>query len=213
MAGIKLVCFDVDGTLVDGICWLFLTKGLGCSIESHVDIFQQAKSGKISFRQGEEMLVSMYRQSNQATKVFIEKIFAKVNPRPEAEGLIAYLKKKGYLVYFISGGVDLYVRAVVKKLGADGFFANSRLEFDEEGVLKRFHYRGNQAKVKARQLKRLIKKLGVGLDEVAFIGDGENDLEVFKLTGKGIAVQSSCEELKKVAWKTVGSLEKIKSIL
>ena len=55
MKKIKLICFDVDGILVDDISWLILTKGLGCSSQEHLDIFSRSKNGEISFTEGERL--------------------------------------------------------------------------------------------------------------------------------------------------------------
>lgn len=209
----KLVCLDVDGTLVDGVSWLLLTEGLGCSPQEHLDIFHQAKNGEISFIEGERMLTKMYQDSGNATETFIRGIFKKVGLRVEAESLVTYLKRKNYLVYLISGAIDIYVEEVAKKLKVNGFYANSTLEFDRNGVLQKIHYRDNQGEVKVEQLKKIIEKLGLAMNEVVFVGDSDNDIEVFMKTKRGIAVHSFNEELKNAAWKTVESLNDIKKIL
>lgn len=163
--------------------------------------------------EGERLLTKMYRNSGNATKSFIKNIFTEVKPKSEARKLISYLKGRKYLIYLISGAIDLYVGEIAKKLKVDGFYANSSLEFDEKGILKKIYYRDNQGDVKVEQLKQLIHKLGVKMSEVVFVGDSENDLEVFKETGHGIAVNPKSEDLIKVAWKIINSLEEIKGIL
>ncbi len=190
-----------------------MTKGLNCSIQNHIDIFYRAKKGEISFLEGERMLTKIYQESGNATKEFIRKVFSKTEPRHEAKELISYCKKKGYKIYLISGAIDIYVEEIAKKLKVDGFYANSSLEFDKEGVLSKIHYRDNQGEIKVEQLRELIEKLRIKMDEVVFVGDSENDIEIFKETGHGVAVNSSSEELKSVAWKNISSLEQIKDIL
>ncbi len=209
----KLVCFDIDGTLIDGVSWFLLTKALNCSVQNHVDIFYRAKKGEISFLEGERMLTKTYQESGNATKEFIGKVFSEVEPRYEAKELISYCKKKRYKVYLVSGAIDIYVEEIAKKLKVDGFYANSFLEFDEKGVLSKIHYRDNQGEIKIKQLRELIEKLRIKMNEVVFVGDSENDIEVFKKTGHGIAVNSSNKELKSVAWKNIDSLRQIKDIL
>ncbi|MCX6764179.1 MAG: HAD family phosphatase [Candidatus Nealsonbacteria bacterium] len=209
----KLVCFDIDGTLVDGISWLLLTKGLGCSIEKHLDIFNRSKSGEISFFEGERMLTKMYQESGNANQKFIKELFSKIESKPEAKEIVSYLKKKGYKTYLISGAIDIYVEEIAKKLGVDGFYANSSLEFDKNGILEKIYYRDNQGEIKIKQLNELVKKIGINIKEVVFMGDSDNDLEVFKQTGYGIAIGFSSEELKKFAWKKIDSLKEIKDIL
>lgn len=209
----KLVCFDVDGTLVDGVSWIWLTEGLGCSSKKHIDIFNRATRGEISFTEGERMLTRMYKESGNATRKFIRNLFSEIKPRLEAAEVIFYLKKKNHKVYLISGAIDIYVEAIAEKLEVDGFYANSSLEFDKEGTLSKIHYRDNQGEVKVEQLRELIEKLKIKTDEVVFVGDSENDIEISKETRHGVAVNSSSEELKSVAWKNIFSLEQIKDIL
>ncbi|MCH7604513.1 HAD family phosphatase, partial [Patescibacteria group bacterium] len=167
----KLVCFDVDGTLVDSVSWFLLTEGLGCSSERHSEIFSRAKKQELSFLEGERMLTQMYRESGNATQEFIRGIFSRVRPKSEAKGAISYLKQNGYSVYLISGAIDMYVEEIARKLEVDGFYANSTLEFDSKGVLERLNYRGNQGEVKAKQLSELVDKLGIGIHETVFVGD------------------------------------------
>lgn len=213
MKDFKLICFDVDGTLVDGISWLLLTEGLGCSTQKHLDIFNRCKNGEISFSEGERMLTKMYQESNKANFKFIKDLFSKVEPKPEAKEIISYLKKKGHKVYLFSGAIDMYVQGVANKLKVDGFYAISSLEFDESGNLLKINYRNNQGEIKVEQLKKLIKKLRINIKEVIFIGDSDNDIEVFKETKHGISIEPSSEELKKVAWKNIDSLIQIKDTL
>jgi len=213
MENIKLVCFDVDETLVDGISWWMLTEALGCSLEKAFNIFNQAKEGKISFREGERLFTKMFEESGNATKEFINNFFESIDVKPGAKDLISYLKQKGYLIYLISGGINIYVNSIARKLGVNGFYSNSSLEFDKKGVLQGIHYRENQKVVKVEQLQELIRKIGIDMNNVVFIGDSDNDIDVFRATKHGIAVSTSDEELKKVSWKTVNSLSEIKNIL
>jgi HAD superfamily phosphoserine phosphatase-like hydrolase len=209
----KLVCFDVDGTLVEGVSWRFLTEGLKCSLKILQDLFSQAWNKKISFQKAERMLTRMYQNSGKATQKEIEKIFSKVNPRQEAYELIHYLREKGYQVCLVSGAIDIYVEKIAQKLGVDWFLATTTLEFDTSGNLRRIDYNPNQSEAKMRYLNELISKLGVDIKEVTFIGDSDNDIEAFKATGRGIAVYTTSEELKRAAWKVVNSLIEIKEIL
>jgi len=213
MENIKLVCFDLDGTLVDGTSWLILSEGLGWSSEGASDVFKQARKGEISFIEAERIFTTTYQKSGKANKPFIEEIFNSVEIKKEAKDLISYLKEKGYTIYLISGAINMYVESVARKLGVDGFYANSTLEFDNQGALQKINYRDNQGEVKVEQLKILVKKLGINISQVVFVGDSENDIEVFKATKHGIAIHSFNEELKKISWRVVDSLLEIKNIL
>ena len=213
MEKIKLICFDVDETLVDGTSWLMLTEGLSCSSREHLDIFRRCQKGEITFTEGERLSTKMYQNSDNANKDFISNLFDSVKIKSETIDLISYLKEKGYKVYLISGAIDIYVESIAKKLGVNGFYANSTLEFDNEGILQKINYRNNQGEIKVEQLRSLVKDLGISIKQVVFVGDSENDIEVFKATEHGIAVHSPSEELNKIAWKKVNSLKEIRKIL
>jgi len=234
---LKVVCFDVDGTLVEGNSWLYLTRGLGGSEKKHLKIFHQLKKGKISLERAERLLLEMWRKSNrrskrimrrafsvflkmkfylkrnEITKEKVERIFSEVKLKPEAKEVISYLKEKGYKIYLVSGGIDIYVEEIATKLKVDGFYASSSLGFNEKGILNRIYYQVNQGEIKVRQLKKIAKSLNISLDGIVFVGDSDNDIDAFKITRHGIAVNSSNKELNSIAWKKVSSLEEIENIL
>jgi HAD superfamily phosphoserine phosphatase-like hydrolase len=210
----KIVCFDVDGTFVDGISWYILTEGLGCKKEEHEKIYRDCLDGKITFKEGESQLVKLYQQKGQANYETINQIFANVELREEVFNLMIHLREKGYLVYLISGAIDLYVQKIAEKIQANGWFANSSLGFDDQGNLIKLNYRDGQGKVKLDQLISLADKLKLDLKkDIYVVGDGENDLEIFQATGHGIAVYCENKELQKVAWKNVETLDEIINIL
>ena len=216
MKEVKLVCFDVDGTLIDFSMnsYSALADGLGWSSAEAFVIFEQAKKGEVCFREAEKFFVKEYSEGGNANRFFIKEIFnKKVKIPKEAKDLVFYLKEKGYLVYLISGSIDIFVEIIAQKIKADGFYANASMEFDDRGYLKKINYRENQGEIKVEQLKELIKKLGIDMSQVVFVGDAKNDIEAFKITKQGIAINSSNEELKRIAWKRVNSLEEIKTIL
>jgi len=78
---------------------------------------------------------------------------------------------------------------------------------------QRFFTEKIREKIKLEQLKELSKKIGIAMEEIIFVGDSENDIDVFKTTGKGIIVPGFDgkfnEELRKVSWKQASSLSKI----
>jgi phosphoserine phosphatase len=210
----RLICFDVDGTLIDNkSSWLTITQGLGCSVSRVLAIYEAAMKGEIPFPEGERRVADIYRATGKATKQFIEEIFSKEVFKPGAFEITKYLKEKGSIIWLVSGAIDIYVASVADRIGADGFFAHSSLEFDDKGVLLKISYSGDQNPWKAAKVRELSEKFDIPIDEIIFVGDSINDIEAFKLTGKGIAVYPYNEKLAKVAWKTVGSLPEIKNIL
>jgi phosphoserine phosphatase len=210
----KLVCFDLEGTLIDDkTSWLTITENLGCDPNETLSIYRAAMEGKISFAEGEKMVAEMFRKGGKAMKQFIEQIFEKETLKPKAIEIVEFLKNKGYAVWLISGAVDIHVRSMAQKLGVAGFYSVATLEFDQQGILSKINYGGDQGPWKAGVVRELAAKYNIPVQEIIFVGDGENDIDVFKETGRGIAVFPYDERLEKIAWKKVKSLSEIKDIL
>jgi len=210
----KLICFDVDGTLVeDKSSWAFLTADLGCPVEKVTEIYEKTENGSMAFEEGVRILEKMCFESGKAFKNNIRNIFDRICLKDDAKETIDYLKQSDYLVYLISGSIDLYLEIISSKIGADGFFGHASFDFDNNGALSKINYGREQGPTKARQVNELAGKFKIPEKQIIFVGDSENDLEAFKLTERGIAIYPYDEKLGNVAWKTVRSLSEIKDIL
>ena len=89
------------------------------------------------------------------------------------------LKEKGILTGIITGEKRKLNQQRAQKLQVD---------FLEEGVQD-----------KLKKVKKLCAECGIDLQNVAYVGDDINDLEVVKAVGFGCCVQNGVNELKKVA--------------
>ena len=56
-----------------------------------------------------------------------------------------------------------------------------------------------------RKLRLLLKDLGVPLENVMAIGDAENDIEMLKMVGLGVAVSNASDDVKAAAKEVVSS--------
>ena len=210
----KLICFDVDGTLTKNKSGFYsLTVGLGCPVEEVISAYERTKKGEISIAEGEGIVTKIYCESGKASQDNIFGIFDAMPLKRDAPNLFKHLKETGYLIYLVSGGIDMYVEMVAKKTGADGFFHNASLEFKKNGNLKRICYQGNEGPTKVKQIGLLADKVGIDIGKIVFVGDSENDYEAFCATKHGIAVHPFDEKLDAVAWKKIKILSEIKEIL
>lgn len=212
----KIICFDVDGTLTDcKSSWVEITKKLKLPNEKITEIYLKTEDGSMSFDEGERLLKKIFLGREGACYGNIMRLFENIPPREGGKELFDYLKSCGYLVYLISGAIDIYVEMISRQLGANGYFAHSSFSFDKDGLLCDIDYTsvGKQKLMKVNCLHRLSKDYGVLPKEMFFVGDSANDLDAFKLTGKGIAIEPCDEILLPAAWKTVKKLAEIKRIL
>lgn len=91
----KLICFDVDGTLVNNkSSWLTITVGLGCPVPEVLAVYGAVMSGKIPFSEGEAKARDIFLASGKATRDFITEIFRKETFRPGVFELVDHLKSK-----------------------------------------------------------------------------------------------------------------------
>jgi phosphoserine phosphatase len=209
----KVICFDVNGTLVKENSWGIFTQGDELIEKEIEDIFDGYYSGKTSIDNAWQQLVVILKKTGRANKDFILNCWDKDMLKEGAEEIINYLKEKGYKIYLISCSIDIYLQCIVKKLGLNGFYAGSHLIFDSAGELEKITSECVKGRgFKREKLKELAEKEGVLLEDIIFVGDGDNDVEVFEMTKHGIAIGEN-EKLLSCSWKQIKSLMEIKEIL
>ncbi len=211
----NIICFDVNGTLVKENSWEIFTCGDELIEKEIKEIFDGYYSGKTSIDDAWKRLVITLKKTGRANKDFVYNCWDKTSTFKEgAEEIINYLKKKRYKIYLISCSIDVYLECIVKSLALDGFYAGSHLIFDSLGELAEITsdcMKGRE--FKKEKLRELAEKEGVSVEDIIFVGDGDNDVGVFEMTKHGIAMGNSNEKLLNCSWKQVNNLREIKEII
>lgn len=212
---IKAIIFDIDGTLTPGNSWTAFTRDIGASVADHLAVYKDHLDGKIGLDESKQKLLAMWQATGLANKSHIEGVYKTWPIKHDAEDLIKWLKDNGYVVCLITGSVGIYAKHMADRLGVDHYYANAELYFDDEGHLSNFHYTADQADVKLKQFKEFCQSNNLQMDECAAVGDGDNDIELFRATGKGILVEGEkvADELRKASWKTVDNLIEVKALV
>jgi len=186
----KLVVFDVDGTLIDELqyIWAMLHDEMGVDTERRKNASEKFYTGQITYRQWAEHDVAMWRESG-ITKEDIMRCAGKLRPMPGAGRALAELKNRGYRLAIISGG--LYVVLKYFFPNADKIFSHiiiNRLIFGRDGNVEGIVVPAefSHAENKAACLKKVAAKEGIGLDECVFVGDSDNDVDVMEAAGLSI---------------------------
>ena len=178
----KLAVFDFDSTLMDGETLEFFARELG--IEEKVKaITDRAMRGEADFFESLTERVALLK-GLPLTKV--DEICHSLPLMNGAEETIKGLKEKGYKVVCFSGGFRNATVYFADKLGLDGEFANILHSKDgfltgEVGGEMMFN------DSKGQMLLRLQKLLGINAENTMAIGDGANDLSMFKYASKRVA--------------------------
>jgi len=124
------------------------------------------------------------------------------------------IKERGCALVIISGGLDLLVDDIGKRIGAFRAYSNG-LEADPTGKLTGEGILRVEPKDKRGPLREAMRALGVTKKEVAAVGDTAGDATMFSCCGLGIAFnpQDDTVRNKAKAVVTEKDLEKIPDLL
>lgn len=189
----KLAVFDFDSTLMDGETLDIIARETNFAKEI-AEITAKGMRGEIDFFESLEMRVALLKGVKLET---VNEICNNLPIMNGAKETIQELHKKGYKCVCFSGGFKNATVLFADKLNLDGEFANI------------FHTKKNilTGKVggemmfsnsKGDMLVRLQKLLNVSYDDTLAVGDGANDLSMFKYAKKRAAFCAK-EVLKKEA--------------
>lgn len=181
----RLVCFDMDSTLIDAEVIDELAKAAGVGEQVSI-ITEAAMRGEIDFKQSFARRMALLKGLDESV---LEDIAGRLRLTEGAEKLISTLKKLGYKTAILSGGFNYFGLYLQQKLGIDYVYAN---ELDiVDGKLT-----GNvvgtvvDGQRKAELLAMLAEQEGIALEQVIAVGDGANDLPMLSVAGLGIAFRA-----------------------
>ncbi len=190
---IRLAVFDFDSTLMDGETLELLAQDgdLRAKLKSITD---RAMAGELDFFESLTMRCAFLKGTPVS---HVEKVFKSLPYMKGAKELISELKKRGIKTVCFSGGFDGAVEFAQKILGYDVYFANFLHE--KNGLLTGL-VGGDMmtSNSKGFMLQKLQKVIGISADETMVVGDGANDLSMFKYAGVKVAFCAK-EVLKKEA--------------
>jgi len=128
-----------------------------------------------------------------------------------AEETVKSLRQLAYTVGCVSSGVSqFFMKPFSRRLGLGFAFSNVLGEKDgkHDGTV-RYIMEGPQ---KAQRVLQDLKERGLSSKSLASVGDGENDLELFKVSSFSIAFNPQTEKVSRSATVTVRSKD-LRSIL
>ena len=179
----RLICFDMDSTLIQTECIDELADraGVGDQVKA---ITESAMRGEIDFKESFTRLVALLKGLDSSV---FEDIANKMPITEGVDRLMAVLKRCGYKIAILSGGFTYFGEFLQRKYGIDYVYANE-LEIDDNGKLTG-RYVGEivDGHRKAELLKLIAQVEKVNLAQTIAVGDGANDLPMLGQAGLGIA--------------------------
>lgn len=178
----RLICFDMDSTLVHTECIDELAERAGVGAEVKA-ITESAMRGEIDFTESFTRRVALLKGLDEGV---MEEIARNL---PYNEGLarmMKILKMVGYKTAILSGGFTYFGKYLQQKFGFDYVYANE-LEIEDGKLTGRYIGDVVDGRRKAELLKLLCQVEGIHLEQSVAVGDGANDLPMISLAGLGIA--------------------------
>ncbi len=199
----KLVCFDIDGTLVDNIeySWELFHNYFEIDKNRRIKARDMYYSGQMSYLEWANHDIGMWIEKKATKQQFFDALKKnKVQLMNGVMDTISILKKAGMKLAIISGSLDIimdYLMPEYRKIFDDVFF--SQLIFDEKEVLKKAIVTEYDMMNKADALKLIAEREGLDLSECVFVGDHHNDVKIAEITGLAIAFDCKSDDLRNVA--------------
>ena len=199
----KLVCFDVDGTLVDNLeySWQIFHDYFRVDAEKRKKAKEAFYDGKISYLEWARHDINMWVELDKKRDDFISAIKnAKLKLMNGAQDTLSELKEKGLKLAIISGSVSIIPEFLIPDF--ENIFDDIYLSwifFNDDGSIKEIKPTAYDMEHKATALKKIAEKEKIKLSECVFVGDHHNDVKIAEEAGLSIAFNAHSEELKKVA--------------
>lgn len=179
----RLICFDMDSTLIQTECIDELAKRAGVG-EQVARITEKAMRGEIDFRESFTQRVTLLKGLDSSV---LQDIAEHLPITEGADRLMSVLKKCGYKIAILSGGFTYFGEYLRRKYNIDYVYANE-LEIGPDGKLTG-RYVGEivDGRRKAELLRLIAQVEKINLAQTIAVGDGVNDLPMISEAGLGIA--------------------------
>ena len=178
----RLICFDVDSTLIQHEVIEMLAAYAGRE-EEVAAVTERAMHGELDFA---ESLHERVKALAGLDASVVDKVARDIQLTPGARTTIRTLKRLGYKTGVVSGGFIQVIEPLARELDLDFARANT-LEIRDGKLTGRVIGPVIDRKAKAESLKEFAWSNGIQLNQTVAVGDGANDIDMLSTAGLGIA--------------------------
>ena len=193
MKNLKLVVFDVDGTLMNAHSWQFLHEALGTWNKGQ-RYFEMFFGGRITYEEWARLDASLWRS------LPLERVKQIINTMPYTYGAketISILREKDFRVFLLSAGLSLVTERINKEIGVDGYLAND--------LIVRNGFLTGNVKVnvsfynKEKVLRKMLPTWNLKMEDCISVGDDPTLIPLFEKVGLSIAFNPVDEDVERHA--------------
>lgn len=196
----RLVCFDMDSTLIETevIDELAMRAGVGDEVKA---ITESAMRGEIDFCESFKRRVALLK----GLDVSVMQDIAENLPITEGVGrMMQVLKRAGYKTAILSGGFTYFGEHLKRMFGFDYVYANE-LEIENGRLTGRYVGDIVDGKRKAELLRIIAQVENINIAQTIAVGDGANDLPMLGTAGLGIAFHAK-PKVKETAEQSISTI-------
>jgi phosphoserine phosphatase len=182
---LRLVVFDLDGTLVDcESSWVHVHEHFGLDNDASLELYM---NGEIDDEEFMRRDIALWKgRKPDITVKDVEEILNEIKVYPGARKLFSLLRNAGIQTAIVSGGLMPLARRVAFDLQINHVLANG-LAIEKGGRLIGHGLLEVELNRKDLPMERLMKRLGFDRERVAAVGNSFIDAPMLELAGLGIA--------------------------
>tara|TARA_B110000116_G_scaffold21127_1_gene16538 strand:+ start:2387 stop:3031 length:645 start_codon:yes stop_codon:yes gene_type:complete len=211
MSNIKLVVFDMDGTLLQPrSSWAQIHDHFGTDNTEMLRLYIDHKITDEEFVKAD---IKLWNSNSKKTvnEEYINSIMDKIKPLKGAGILIKELQKKNIKTVILSGGIQYLADRWMNKWNMDYALANELIDDDKGNLTAIINSSGHN---KGPMMDKIIKKYNYKKNQVAAVGDTIVDIPMFDRAGLAIAVNTDDKKvIEKADYHLKGDLRELKNII
>ena len=192
MAKIKLVVFDMDGTLLKPrSCWAYIHEHFGTDNTEMLKLYIEHKITDQEFVKAD---ISLWENKSEkkVNEKYINSILDEIEPIDGAEELVNGLHKNGIETVFLTGGIQYLANKWAKKWKMKKALGNELIDGKEGKLTANINASGH---AKGAVMDQLLNEMNLNQEHVAAVGDTVVDLPMFERADLSIAVNTDNDQV------------------
>lgn len=184
MSHIKLVCFDLDDTLIREIHSVMYLSILNGKLEELKEIEYQEAQGAYDWIQADHLKAALAK--GLPIKKLQENFEDILKPIKNIRPLIQILHQQGIKTILITAGPVQVAQVACEVWGLDTYRGSEYECVDDRFTGKIIRHLGNRGKVE--ELEKICLEYNISPNECMAIGDGATDIPLFRYCGVSIGL-------------------------